>query len=239
MNTVGTKGFVEIIEHMGSDLTVVNAARVSFNKMSKWEEEISATQDGFIDVAYVLNDKDKKLINYLAKHQHWTPFAHCMVTLHIKAPIPIRTQFFKHKVGFVENEISRRYVDDPPEYYMPRFSARPSNMKQGAGDTMDIDKQNRAHLIYAQAIETVNGAYQDLINLGVAPEQARFVLPQATYTEWYWTGSLAAYARFYQQRSAPHAQAEIREYADKIGEIMSMYFPVSWQALVNTSNTPK
>ena len=196
MNTVGTKGFVEIIEHMGSDLTVVNAARVSFNKMSKWEEEISATQDGFIDVAYVLNDKDKKLINYLAKHQHWTPFAHCMVTLHIKAPIPIRTQFFKHKVGFVENEISRRYVDDPPEYYMPRFSARPSNMKQGAGDTMDIDKQNRAHLIYAQAIEAVNGAYQDLINLGVAPEQARFVLPQATYTEWYWTGSLAAYARF-------------------------------------------
>lgn len=236
---IGTNGFVEIIDTMGSDLTVVNAARVSFNKMSKWQEEITADQDGMIDVTYTLEERDKKLINYLAKHQHWTPFAHCMVTLHIKAPIPIRTQFFKHKVGFVENEISRRYVDEPPEFYVPRFSARPSNMKQGAGEELDSDTQSRAHIMYALHIEYAKGVYDDLIRLGVAPEQARFVLPQATYTEWYWTGSLAAYARFYQQRSAPHAQAEIREYADAIGQILSMYFPVSWQALVNSNNTPE
>lgn len=239
MPTVGHKGFVEIIDHMGSDLTVVNAARVSFNKMSKWEEEITATQDGFIDVSYSLNEKDKKLITYLAKHEHWTPFAHCYVTLHIKSPIPIRTQFFKHKVGFVENEISRRYVDEPPEFFYPDWCGRPENKKQGAGDKLDIDSRNKAYLIYSQHMDFAKDAYEGLINLGVAPEQARFVLPQATYTEWYWTGSLAAYARFYKQRSALHAQAEIREYADAIGKIVSLYFPVSWQALTNSQSTPE
>jgi thymidylate synthase (FAD) len=234
---IGTKGFVELVDFMGSDLTVVNAARVSFNKKSSWDEECTATQDGFIDVTYILKDKDKKLINYLAKHEHWTPFAHPQITLHIKAPMPIRTQFFKHKVGFVENEISRRYVDDAPEYYVPRFSSRPVNAKQGAGELLNEHDGNRAHLIYSQAIEMANNAYEDLINLGVAPEQARFVLPQATYTEWYWTGSLAAYARFCKQRMAPHAQAEIREYANLISEIISPYFPVSWPILVNSSNS--
>jgi thymidylate synthase (FAD) len=239
MNTIGTKGFVEIIDHMGSDLTVVNAARVSFNKMSKWQEEIVADKDGMIDISYSLEEKDKKLINYLVKHNHWTPFAHCYVTLHIKAPIPIRTQFFKHKIGFVENEISRRYVDEPPEFFYPSWSGRPKNKKQGAGEELDTDTQNKAYLVYAQQMDFAKNAYEDLLKLGVAPEQARFVLPQSTYTEWYWTGSLAAYARFYKQRSDPHAQSEIRDYADVIGEILSMYFPVSWQALTNSESTPE
>ena len=201
---------------MGDDLMVVNAARVSFKKQSN-----------------TLEEKDIKLINYLAKHKHWTPFAHPQICLHIKAPFPIRTQFFKHKVGFVENEVSRRYVDDDPEYFYPRWSSRPTNMKQGAGDHVETDLQNKAYLIYSQAIEACNNAYQDLLKIGIAPEQSRMILPLGTYTEWYWTGSLAAYARFYAQRSDPHAQAEIREYAEEIGSIISGLFPVSWSAIVN------
>jgi thymidylate synthase (FAD) len=207
---------VKYISHMGDDLMVVNAARVSFKKQSN-----------------TLEEKDIKLINYLAKHKHWTPFAHPQICLHIKAPFPIRTQFFKHKVGFVENEVSRRYVDDDPEYFYPRWSSRPTNMKQGAGDHVETDLQNKAYLIYSQAIEACNNAYKDLLKIGIAPEQSRMILPLGTYTEWYWTGSLAAYARFYAQRSDPHAQAEIREYAEKIGSIISGLFPVSWSAIVN------
>jgi thymidylate synthase (FAD) len=207
---------VKYISHMGDDLMVVNAARVSFKKQSN-----------------TLEEKDIKLINYLAKHKHWTPFAHPQICLHIKAPFPIRTQFFKHKVGFVENEVSRRYVDDDPEYFYPRWSSRPTNMKQGAGDHVETDLQNKAYLIYSQAIEACNNAYKDLLKIGIAPEQSRMILPLGTYTEWYWTGSLAAYARFYAQRSDPHAQAEIREYAEEIGSIISGLFPVSWSAIVN------
>ena len=111
---LGTKGFVRFVDVMGNDLTVVNAARVSFNKEAEWAEMIGDEQ--------ILFPKDERLINYLAKHNHWTPFGHPQITLHIKAPFPIRTQFFKHKVGFVENEVSRRYVDDVPEYFNPRWS---------------------------------------------------------------------------------------------------------------------
>lgn len=213
---------VRYIDHMGDDLMVVNAARVSFKKESK-----------------ELTDKDIKLINYLAKHGHWTPFAHPQITLHIKAPFPIRTQFFKHKIGFVENEVSRRYVDDTPEFFNPIWAARPMNMKQGAGEILDMDSQNKAHLLYWHGLASANTAYSQLLDMGVAPEQARMVLPLATYTEWYWTGSLAAYARFYSQRSDPHAQTEIREYAEKIGSIISGLFPVSWSALTNSSINPE
>lgn len=209
--------------------------------MSAWEEHTTYNDAEYcLDVEYVLNEKDKKLINYLAKHGHWTPFAHPQITLHIKAPMPIRTQFFKHKVGFVENEISRRYVDNDPEFFEPVYwSERPKNAKQGAGDSVTPDVQNRAHYTYNLAIQQAYDAYKSLLNLGIAPEQARFVLPQATYTEWYWTGSLAAYARFYVQRSAPHAQAEIREYANTIGSIIQRYFPVSWEALTNNGLLPE
>ena len=236
---IGNAGSVEHIDHMGNDLTVVNAARVSFSKFSEWEQVYRDSDIGLYEVDYVLSEKDKKLIKYLAKHEHWTPFAHCQITLHIKAPIPIRTQFFKHKVGFVENEISRRYVDEPPEFFFPTWAGRPENKKQGSGEVLDADTQNRAYLVYEQQMRFAKDAYQSLLNLGVAPEQARFVLPQSTYTEWYWTGSLAAYARFYKQRTDSHAQSEIQDYAKAIGKIIEPLFPVSWNVLTNSANEPQ
>ena len=215
------KGFVSLVSHMGNDLMVVNAARVSFNKKS--------TQ---------ITEKDAKLIGYLATHKHWTPFAHPQITLHIKAPISIRTQLFKHKQGFVENEVSRRYVKDEPDFYTPDWRSAPTNgAKQGSDDfiqdliTNDFDRMyNRVAL---DALDTYNALLRD----GVAPEQARFVLPQGTYTEWWWTGSLAAYARVYGLRSDPHAQWEVREYAAAISKLIEPLFPVSWKALTQPLNT--
>jgi len=210
-------GFVHLIEHMGSDLMVVNSARVSFDKES------------VLDDGSTLPESDVKLIAYLAKYNHWTPFAHPQITLRIKAPISIRTQFFKHKQGFVENEISRRYVTTTPDTYIPKWRGAPvGSAKQGSSDFIDNPKLDDA---YKQITEQAVRAYEELIAVGVAPEQARFVLPQGTYTEWYWTGSLAAFARFYKQRSDPHAQWEIRVYADAIGELIQPLFPVSWAAL--------
>jgi len=210
------KGFVELVQHMGDDLTVVNAARVSFNKEAK-----------------EFTDKDEKLLRYLAKHNHWTPFAHPQITLRIKAPISIRTQFFKHKQGFVENEISRRYVSEEPEIYTPRWRTKPTNgAKQGSETFMEYgDDWNSCNICYGFVAEKCLDVYKTLLEKGVAPEQARFVLPQGVYTEWWWTGSLAAYGRFYGQRSDSHAQWEIREYAAAVGEILSNLFPKSWAAL--------
>lgn len=221
------KGFVRMIECMGSDLTVVNSARVSFHKESEWEHPDSHVP------ANILSEKDKKLIKYLAQHKHWTPFAHPQIMLHIKAPISIRTQLFKHKVGFVENEISRRYVTEEPEIYIPKWRSKPTNgAKQGSEDFLDDDFTSK--LLKQDYIESVTLAcnrYKSLLKAGIAPEQARFVLPQGTYTEWYWTGSLAAYARVFKQRIDPHAQWEVREYASAIGQLIQPCFPVSWQEL--------
>ena len=236
-------GHVELVDHMGNDLTVVNAARVSFNKESEWtydEEAMERIQgsnwqsDRLREEFKKLSDADKKLISYLAKHKHWTPFAHPQITLRIKAPVSIRTQFFKHKQGFVENEISRRYVSYDPEFYLPQWRGQPKNgAKQGSDDFIALHAETiRA---YSAALDASLDAYHKLIESGVAPEQARFILPQAMYTEWYWTGSLAAYARFYSQRSDDHAQWEIREYARVIGDIIQPLFPFSWKALtINT-----
>ena len=207
------KGFVRYIDHMGSDLMVVNAARVSFAK------EVSQ-----------FTDKDEKLINYLSKHKHWTPFAHPQICLHIKAPISIRTQLFKHKVGFVENEVSRRYVKDDPEYYVPTWRSAPTDgAKQGSSDFMvGTTMQDET---YRNACDDALDTYRDLLSAGVAPEQARFALPQGTYTEWWWTGSLSAYARVCKLRSDSHAQWEFREYAKAFSVIVVTFFPYSWKAL--------
>jgi thymidylate synthase (FAD) len=217
------KGFVRLIEVMGSDLTVVNAARVSFHKESSWDGDISKA----------LNDKDKKLISYLAKHKHWTPFAHPQIMLHIKAPISIRTQLFKSKIGFVENEISRRYVTEEPEIYIPKWRTKPTNgAKQGSEDFLtNEDTLAAAEAMYFEVASDALKTYQWLIGAGIAPEQARFALPQGTYTEWYWTGSLAAYARVFKQRIDPHAQWEVREYATAMGSLIQPYFPVCWEEL--------
>jgi thymidylate synthase (FAD) len=233
------KGHVEYVDHMGSDLLVVNAARVSFAKESEFDydtkEEIDPDTRSIIEYRsnFRLKDKDKKLISYLAKHQHWTPFAHPQICLRIKAPISIRTQLFKHKVGFVENEISRRYVTEDPEVYNPRWRDKPTNgAKQGSDDFMEYDDNyNYCYLGYDSATEHALGIYRSLLAKGVAPEQARFVLPQGTYTEWFWTGSLAAYARVCKLRSDPHAQWEVREYSAAISNIISELFPESWKVL--------
>lgn len=215
------KGFVSLISHMGSDLMVVNAARVSFNKKS--------TQ---------MTEKDVKLIGYLAAHKHWTPFAHPQITLHIKAPISIRTQLFKHKQGFVENEVSRRYVKDEPDFYTPDWRSAPTNgAKQGSEDFITDLVTNDLDAMYNSVALNAIDTYNALLREGVAPEQARFVLPQGTYTEWWWTGSLAAYARVYGLRSDPHAQWEVREYASAISKLIEPMFPVSWKALAKPLNT--
>jgi thymidylate synthase (FAD) len=212
------KGFVSYIMHMGSDLSVVNAARVSFNKES------------VLDDSGGVSDKDKRLITYLAEHNHWTPFAHPMVSLRIKAPIFVRTQLFKHKVGFVENEISRRYVTFDAEVYKPQWRDAPKDgAKQGSSGFSSFDKT--ADDVFNASSEKSISAYKKLLHLGIAPEQARSALPQGTYTEWWWTGSLSAYARVYHQRIDTHAQWEVQQYAKAIGDIIEPLFPESWKVL--------
>ena len=222
---------------MGSDLTVCNAARVSFAKETEWgidedaKSRLEKTGSHFAqEDIQTLKDGDRKLIRYLAKHNHWTPFAHPQITLRIKAPVSIRTQFFKHKQGFVENEISRRYVSFEPEFYTPSWRGKPTDgAKQGSDDFISLD--NEVQQNYNNALKLCMYTYNELLRSGVAPEQARFVLPQGMYTEWYWTGSLAAYARFYKQRKDEHAQWEIREYATAISELIQPLFPESWKNL--------
>jgi thymidylate synthase (FAD) len=218
------RGHVEYVEHMGSDLTVVNAARVSFAKTSEWE----TTENG----SRVLSKKDQRLIRYLAEHNHWTPFSHPQITLRIKAPIFVRTQMFKHKVGFTENEISRRYVTVEPEVYTPEWRAAPTDgAKQGSSDFVYSPLADDLDRMYNKAILECVEIYNKLLEDGVAPEQARSVLPQGTYTEWWWTGSLSAYARVFKQRIDAHAQWEVQQYATAIGKILEPLFPYSWSVL--------
>lgn len=226
-------GHVEYIDHLGDDLMVVNAARVSFNKLSDWDSEKHWTGSQRKELSH----KDKKLIKYLADHKHWTPFAHPQISVRVKAPISIRTQLFKHKVGFVENEISRRYVSYEPDFYYPYFRGKPTNgAKQGSEDFItDVRVKEKIDRIYRESAEKALEVYDQLLEEGVAPEQARFVLPQGCYTEWCWTGSLAAFARVYSQRIDEHAQWEVREYARAIGQIVEPLFPESWSVL--TANT--
>jgi thymidylate synthase (FAD) len=217
---------VELIDHMGDDLTVVNAARVSFEKEAEWDDELKK----------VLWGKDKNLINYLAEHDHWTPFAHTAITLRITAPIPIRTQCFKHKQGFVENEVSRRYVNSRPKLFCPQWKNKPEgSIKQGSGTVICCRDAVTLNREYKEATDIAIATYNTMILKGVCPEQARFVLPQGVLTTWYWTGSLAAYARMYKLRTSKDAQSEIRELATKIGVIIEELYPYSWKALTSLS----
>jgi len=207
------------IDHMGSDLSVVNAARVSFGKVSHWEGRVGGPN--------VLSERDAKLIRYLAKHKHISPFGHAFASFHVKAPIFVARQLVKHK--FLRwNEVSRRYVDDEPEFYVPDvWRGRSADKKQGSEGVVDVGDwgdTNWACLI----------AYNDLLKHGVAPEQARMVLPQSTMTEFYWSGSLDAFASMCQLRCKPDTQYESRLVADQISEKMQELFPVSWAALMDT-----
>lgn len=237
---------VDYVDHMGTDLSVVNAARVSFDKESEWGtvERYTYADDQFPDVEEVLKDKDVKLINYLAKHNHWSPFAHTSIQLRVKAPIFVARQLVKHQVGGVWNEVSRRYVDSEPEFWFPeQWRGRPEgSMKQGSSGVVDrvrFHDDNGAGVEYPisnvtkQLVSDAFNTYKDLIASGVAPEQARMILPQNTMTEWYWTGSLMFFTRVCKQRLDPHAQQETREIAERIAEIVAPLFPVSWSALMD------
>ena len=227
------------IDHMGDDLRVVNAARVSFNKESEWATD--ANSPGWHGIPEeVLQYSDAKLIKYLATHGHWTPFSHPMITMRETVPIFVARQRFKHMVGFTYNEVSRRYVDDYPEFFYPDFwRSRPEgSVKQGSGDleVKEIINHSDGSVLstetrYEEFISTAHELYQDMLLAGVAPEQARMVLPQSMYTSYYVTGSLAAWARAYKQRIDPHAQVEIQDLAKQWGAVIEPLFPVSWEVL--------
>ena len=209
---------VTYVDHMGDDLSVVNAARVSFGKKSDYD---------WSDLDNIkIRDRDVNLIKYLAKHQHYSPFGHAFASFHIKAPIFVHAQLLKHKF-LRANTISRRYVDDEPEFYVPEvWRGRSADKKQGSegevNSTFSIEFYN----------EKAFQAYDHLLNDGVAPEQARMVLPQSTMTEWYWSGSLDAFAAMYKLRVKEDTQLETRLVANQIDTEMSKLFPVSWNALV-------
>jgi len=214
------------IDHMGSDLSVVNAARVSFGKKSTWAGQEDGLDDGEGGMG-VLNDTDSKLIHYLAKHKHMSPFGHAFASFHVKAPVFVARQLVKHK--FLRwNEISRRYVDTEPEFYEPEhWRGRSEDKKQGSDGIVQI-YMDQGMQWYRQMT-----AYENLINNGVCPEQARMVLPQSMMTEWYWSGSLDAFADMCNLRCKPDTQAETRLVADSISGRMIHLFPESWEALTD------
>ena len=206
---------VTLIDKMGSDTTVVNAARVSFNK------EVSKIQVG-------IDDKDKKLIKYLAEHQHWSPFAHARLQFRIKAPIFVARQLVKHQVGLVWNEVSRRYVDEEPEFYIPFMWRKrpPKSIKQGSSDEeveYDITKY----------IKIAKRLYDKMLKEDIAPEMARMILPQNMMTEWYWSGTLYAFARVCNLRLKPDTQSETRDVVKHIEHVMKDKFPICTKYLLD------
>lgn len=219
---------VELIDNMGSDLSVVNAARVSFDKGSDWNYW---NDDG--KVKKYMKPKDVKLIEYLAKHKHWSPFSHPQVQFRIKAPIFVARQLGKHQVGLAWNEISRRYVDTTPEFFFPEVWRKYSeDKKQGSSnEIIDINPENQMVDPYESSVKTALWTYDYLLEKGVCPEQARMVLPQAAYTQWFWTGSLYAFSRICNLRMAKDSQEETREIAKGIDKHCKKLYPVSWEAL--------
>ena len=193
---------------MGTDLSVVNAARVSFAKESN-----------------EFSEKDAKLIHYLAKHNHWSPFGHASLQFRIKAPIFVARQLVKHQVGLVWNEVSRRYVDDEPEFYIPQeWRLKADNKKQGSSDeTIEYS--------LGSTLEFIKTTYNNMLKANIAPEMARMILPQNLYTEWYWSGSLMAFARVCNLRCKPDTQWETQVIANQIDCECKQHFPTSWRAL--------
>ena len=219
---------VELVDHMGSDLSVVNAARVSMDKESE-----------------VFSTGDEKLIGYLAKHKHWTPFAHTAVSLRIKAPIFVARQLGKHQVGLVWNEVSRRYVDSEPEMYFPDvWRMKAENIKQGSSavehpglwhsieECGDIKRESIQERV-KDAYGLLEELYAEMIDDRVCPEQARMVLPQSMMTEWIWTGNLVAFANMCKLRLDPHTQRETQEVAKMVNDVITPLYPVSWKELTS------
>ena len=204
---------VEIIDIMGNDLSVVNAARVSYAKVKE-----------------KFDDSDDKLIKYLAEHNHWSPFAHTFLSFRIEAPIFVARQLVKHQIGLVWNEESRRYIDSPPTLHkIKQWREKPKNSKQGSGDRIIIDNElfNQIQMHNQNALLL----YDKLIQANIAPEQARAVLPLNTYTNWIWSGTLYAFARVCKLRLDDHAQKETRDIAQAINVCCLDSFPISWKYL--------
>lgn len=210
---------VELLDSMGTDLSVAQSARVSFDKETDW------------DHGSMLHERDVKLISYLARHNHWTPFAHSAIKFRITMPIYVARQLAKHQVGGVVNEVSRRYVSDAPVLDIAtEWRKSAENVKQGSSDeTVEVvaiqDKIDNT-------MANCQMLYNDLLSLGVCPEQARMVLPLCSETTWIWTGSLIFFARVCKLRFDSHAQKETRDVAQEIGKHMAALFPVSWAALM-------
>lgn len=204
---------VEYVNHMGDDDSVVNAARVSFAK----------------DASNYTPEQNHRLIQFLARERHELPFAHTAITLRCSAPIPQRTHCFKSKIGFVENEESRRYISDRPELFVPEFREAVKDKKQGSGGIHPLNDFLQSR--YADKCKSAILDYEWLVAEGVCPEQARYILPQGVMVNWIWTGSLLAYARFYNLRSKPDTQKETQVLAELVGDIMERLWPVSWAAL--------
>ena len=207
---------VDLVDCMGTDLTVVNAARVSFDKH---HDSIQKNDEG--------------LIKYLAVHGHWTPFGHPQLQFRISAPVFVARQLVKHQVGLVWNEVSRRYVDYTPEFFIPDrhgWRGKPVDAKQGSAGKVNID--NTTDFEVKSLHKNAESLYNKLIQSNVAPEQARLVLPLSMYTEWYWTGSLFAFSRVCKQRLSDDAQEETREVATQIDSLCKEKFPISWKYLL-------
>ena len=202
---------IELIDKMGSDTSIVNAARVSFGK--------SITE---------MSERDEKLIKYLAEHEHWSPFAHASLQFRIKAPVFVARQLVKHQVGLVWNEVSRRYVDDEPEFYIPfMWRKRAENKKQGSSD-------EEVEYDITPLVQYVKESYNNLLKADIAPEMARMVLPQNMMTEWYWSGTLYAFARVCNLRNKPDAQQETRMITGQMERHMKDHFPISSKYLLDT-----
>jgi len=209
---------VNLIDHMGDDTTVVNAARVSFDK----------------NIDDVMSFKDEKLIKYLAEHGHWSPFSHVFATFKIKASIFVARQLQKHQVGLAWNEVSRRYVDNEPDFWYPLLWREKSKDKKQGSTPHEVHGNEWFDRKYREVIKISTEVYKDMIKGGVCPEQARAVLPQSMYTSWYWSGSLYAFARVCNLRLQDDAQAETRFIAQSIDYYMRNLYPVSWKSLVKT-----
>ncbi len=219
---------VTLLDHMGTDLTVVNAARVSFDKESSFS----------LEPGQVLYEKDTKLIRYLAKHQHLSPFGHCFASFRVNAPVFVRAQLVKHEYLRM-NEVSRRYVDEEPTFYEPtHWRGRAEDKKQGSSNLYVTDLRMQGH-----GMQTVHDAafkhqmhsmdlYRDMIEAGIAPEMARMVLPQNMMASWWWSGSLDAFANMCNLRLGHDAQYETQLVAREVSKFMSELFPVSWKALM-------
>ena len=236
---------VTYIDHMGSDLSVVNAARVSFGKNSTFSKkcfncgadavglggtDLYECKECYIDIdknQLLLEEKDVKLIRYLAKHKHYSPFNHTFVTFHVKAPVFVARQLQKHEYT-IWNEISRRYVDEEPEFYVPAvWRGRSADKKQGSdGVIEDIDPD-----VAESMVKCAKHDYNYLLAKGVSPEQARMILPQSMMTEWYWSGTMKAMHKMCSLRCKPDTQLETQIVSNYIDEEMAKLFPVSWEAL--------